>query len=287
MQPIKKWNVEKLIMSTVNTQELKYTFLLQDILSNGIEKSDRTGTGTIALFHRSLRFDLQKGFPLLTTKFVSFKSVLAELLWFISGSTNNNDLRKMGCTIWDEWADGNGELGEIYGFQWRKFSYGHDYWGDYQSFDQLSWLINEIKTNPDSRRLYVTAANPLSRNNQALDCCHNYFQVQILNGKLNLYFQMRSSDVFLGLPFNIASYALLAHMLALETRYEVGELVYSGVDVHLYSNHIEQAKTQAERIPLDFPELKINKKPFFEYTMGDFEIVGYEHLGKLSAPVAV
>ncbi len=272
--------------------EQGYIELLRDILENGIQKDDRTGTGTRTVFHRTLRFDLSKGFPLLTTKFVSFKSVLAELLWFISGSTNNNDLLKNGCTIWNEWADDNGELGEIYGYQWRNFcgtrTDDPEYCPHYlDGFDQLQWLIDEIKTNPNSRRLYVTSANPLSRDNQALDCCHNYFQIQILNGKLNLYFQMRSTDVFLGLPFNIASYALLANLLAIECGYEVGELVYSGVDVHLYENHLEQARTQSERVPLSTPLIKVKRKPFFEYEMDDFELVDYHNLGKLSAPVAV
>lgn len=260
--------------------EQSYLDLLEDILKNGVEKDDRTGTGTLSVFHRSLRFNLQEGFPLLTTKFVSFKSVLAELLWFISGSTNNNNLLKNGCTIWNEWADDNGELGEVYGFQWRDFS-------NYESFDQLQWLVDEIKSNPDSRRLYVTSANPLSRNNQALDCCHNYFQVQILDGKLNLYFQMRSTDVFLGLPFNIASYALLAYILAIECGYAIGELVYSGVDVHLYSNHVSQAKEQLKRDQLEQPFVLISKKPFFDYKIEDFSLEGYKHQGKILAPVAV
>lgn len=272
--------------------EQSYLNLLKDILENGVEKDDRTGTGTLSVFHRTLRFDLSQGFPLLTTKFVSFKSVLAELLWFISGSTDNNVLRAMGCTIWDEWSPPDGQLGEIYGFQWRKFG-EHDYEDTsnglyiFDGFDQLSWLIDEIKTNPNSRRLYVSAANPLSRYNQALDCCHNYFQVYIANGKLNLYFQMRSTDVFLGLPFNIASYALLAHMLALECGYEVGELIYSGVDVHLYKNHLEQAKEQLRREPLNEPFVLINKKDFFDYNIKDFQLCDYNHQGKLPAPVAV
>jgi len=268
--------------------EQSYLDLLKDILANGVEKDDRTGTGTLSVFHRSLRFDLSKGFPLLTTKFVPFKSVLAELLWFISGSTNNNDLREMGCTIWDEWAAEDGELGEIYGYQWREFGRYAGFLSVGQGFDQLEWLINEINTNPNSRRLYVTAANPLSRDNQALDCCHNYFQVYIADGKLNLYFQMRSTDVFLGLPFNIASYALLAHMLAKETGYEVGELVYSGVDVHLYKNHLEQAKEQLKRAPYEMPDLHIaDWKLFFDYDMNDFAVSNYLHHPKLPAPVAV
>lgn len=277
--------------------EQAYLDLLKDILENGVEKSDRTGTGTLSVFHRSLRFDLSKGFPLLTTKFVSFKSILAELLWFISGSTNNNDLREMGCTIWDEWGSDDGELGEIYGKQWRDFGgvfkVENDTWGYPQDvvvkgFDQLEWLINEININPNSRRLYVTAANPLSRDNQALDCCHNYFQVYIVNGKLNLYFQMRSTDVFLGLPFNIASYALLAHMLAKECGYEIGELVYSGVDVHLYKNHLEQAKEQLDRHPYESPDLHISGwKLFFDYDMNDFSVSNYLHHQKIPAPVAI
>lgn len=279
--------------------EKQYLELLKDVLENGKQKDDRTGTGTRTVFHRTLRFNLQDGFPLLTTKFVPFKSVLAELLWFISGSTNNNDLLKLGSTIWNEWASKDGELGEIYGYQWRDFG-GEKQWvydelqNPYllgkQGFDQLEWLIEEIKNNPNSRRLYVTSANPLSRENQSLDCCHNYFQVQILDGKLNLYFQMRSTDVFLGLPFNIASYALLAHMLAAECGYNIGELVYSGVDVHLYENHLEQAKIQSGRKPLSPPILEIKDKRnmrILDCNMDSFDIIFYEHQGKLSAPVAV
>ena len=207
----------------------------------------------------------------------------------------------IGCTIWDEWRDEAGELGKVYGHQWRNFGqvqeydeisacfYGEEnaYYDVQEGFDQISWLIGEIKTNPTSRRLYVTSANPNDRYEQALDCCHNYFQVVIKNGKLNLYFQMRSTDVFLGLPYNIASYALLAHMLALETGYEVGELVYSGVDVHLYSNHIDQAKEQLNREPKGFPKLIVNKKPFFEYGLSDFEVVGYESHPTIKADVAI
>lgn len=267
--------------------EQQYLDLLKDVLKNGKQKDDRTGTGTRTVFHRTLRFNLQDGFPLLTTKFVPFKSVLAELLWFISGSTNNNDLLKLGSTIWNEWADDNGELGKIYGHQWRNFGGMKN--GDIGlgGFDQIKWLISEIKSNPDSRRLYVTSSDPNSRFDQALDTCHNYFQVQILDGKLNLYFQMRSTDVFLGLPFNIASYALLAHMIALECGYEVGELAYSGVDVHLYENHLEQAKIQSDREPLHQPFILINKKYIFDYGINDFQLCDYEHQGKLSAPVAV
>lgn len=273
------------------TQENQYLNLLKELVGEshkGNLVQDRTGVGTYNLFHRSLRFDISKEFPLLTTKKMSIKSILGEMLWFISGSTNALELEeKYGCTIWREWQDKDGQLGKIYGHQWRNF--GGMKKGDIGlgGFDQLKWLINEIKTNPTSRRLYVTAADPNSRYDQALDCCHNYFQVVIKNGKLNLYFQMRSTDVFLGLPYNIASYALLAHMLALETGYEVGELVYSGVDVHLYSNHIVQAKEQLNREPKGFPKLVVNKKTFFEYELSDFEVIGYKSHPTIKADVAV
>lgn len=275
--------------------EQAYLDLLQELVDEsetGELNSDRTGVGTYSLFHRTLRFNLQRGFPLLTTKRMGLKSIVGELLWFISGSTNANVLKeKYGCTIWEEWKDEDGELGKIYGHQWRNFgaaSEENDGWFfGVTGFDQLKWLINEIKTNPTSRRLYVTAADPNSRYDQALDCCHNYFQVVIKNGKLNLYFQMRSNDVFLGLPYNITSYAVLANMLALETGYDVGELVYSGVDVHLYQNHIEQAKEQLSRKPYKFPKLIVNKKPFFEYTLDDFKVEGYKYHPTIKADVAV
>ena len=273
------------------SQENGYLNLLQELVNEsetGQLVQDRTGVGTYNLFHRSLRFDISKGFPLLTTKKMSIKSILGELLWFISGSTNALELEeKYGCTIWREWSDEYGKLGKVYGHQWRNFGEYNEGYEYSKGFDQLKWLINEIKTNPTSRRLYVTSANPNDRYDQALDCCHNYFQVVIKTGKLNLYFQMRSTDVFLGLPYNIASYALLAHMLALETGYEVGELVYSGVDVHLYSNHIEQAKEQLKREPKGFPTLIVNKKPFFDYTLDDFKVVGYESHPTIKADVAV
>ena len=273
------------------SQENSYLNLLQELVNEseaGQLVSDRTGVGTYNLFHRSLRFDIGKEFPLLTTKKMSIKSILGELLWFISGSTSALELEeKYGCTIWREWMKPDGELGKIYGHQWRNFGSFKNAFVGLGGFDQINWLINEIKTNPTSRRLYVTSANPNDRYDQALDCCHNYFQVVIKDGILNLYFQMRSTDVFLGLPYNIASYALLAHMLALETSYKVGELVYSGVDVHLYSNHIEQAKEQLKREPKGFPTLVVNKKPFFDYTLEDFKVVDYESYPTIKADVAI
>lgn len=282
-------------MRRIKLSEQTYLDLLQELVNEsetGNLNNDRTGVGTYNLFHRTMRFNLQEGFPLLTTKRMGLKSIVGELLWFISGSTNANVLKeKYGCTIWEEWKDEDGELGKIYGHQWRNFgaaSEENDGWFfGVTGFDQLKWLINEIKTNPTSRRLYVTAADPNSRYEQALDCCHNYFQVVIKNRKLNLYFQMRSNDVFLGLPYNVASYAVLAHILALETGYDVGELVYSGVDVHLYQNHIEQAKEQLSRKPYNFPKLIVNKKPFFEYTLDDFQVEGYEYHPTIKADVAV
>lgn len=286
------------------SSERAYLKLLQELVDEsekGNLVQDRTGVGTYNLFHRTLRFNLNSGFPLLTTKRMSLKSIVGELLWFLSGSTNAKELEeKYGCTIWREWADEDGELGKVYGHQWRNFGQVQEYdevsvcLNGYQAyydvqegFDQLKWLINEIKTNPTSRRLHVTGANPNDRYDQALDCCHNYFQVVIKNGKLNLYFQMRSTDVFLGLPYNIASYAVLAHMLALETGYGVGELVYSGVDVHLYSNHIEQAKEQLSRQPFGSPRLVINKKPFFDYELSDFDLKCYVYHPTIKADVAV
>ena len=287
------------------SQENSYLNLLQELVNEsetGQLVSDRTGVGTYNLFHRSLRFDIGKEFPLLTTKKMSLKSIVGELLWFLSGNTNAKELEeKYGCTIWREWALPDGELNKVYGHQWRNFGQvqeycevasclsGEDqaYYDVQEGFDQIKWLINEIKTNPTSRRLYVTSANPNDRYEQQLDCCHNYFQVVIKGGILNLYFQMRSTDVFLGLPYNIASYALLAQMLALETGYEVGELVYSGVDVHLYSNHIEQAKEQLKREPKGFPSFIVNKKPFFDYTLEDFKVVGYESHPAINADVAI
>lgn len=285
----------------MNYEEHNYLGLLSRLIrKSGVSEPvlDRTGVGTWNLFHESLRFDLAKGFPLLTTKRMGLKSIIGELLWFLSGSTNANELEeKYGCTIWCEWKDENGDLGKVYGHQWRNFGYTEiDTWDCYNDepdteyifgFDQVSWLINEIKTNPTSRRLYVTASNPQDKEDQALDTCHNYFQVFIENGKLNLYFQMRSTDTFLGLPYNIASYAILAHILALETGYEVGELVYSGVVVHLYQNHLEQVKLQTSREPFNFPQLKINKKPFFEYELGDFSLEGYECHPTIKGEVAI
>ena len=271
--------------------EKNYLNLLQALIEEsekGNIVEDRTGVGTYNLFHQTLRFNLSKSFPLLTTKKMSLKSIVGELLWFLSGSTNAKELEeKYGCTIWREWALPDGELNKVYGHQWRNFGGMKKGSIGLGGFDQIKWLINEIKTNPTSRRLYVTAANPNDRFEQQLDCCHNYFQVVIKGGKLNLYFQMRSTDVFLGLPYNIASYATLAHLLALECGYEVGELAFSGVDVHLYSNHIDQAKEQVSRETLGFPRLVINKKPFFGYTLEDFELKCYVSHPTIKADVAV
>lgn len=284
------------------SQENQYLELLIKLLDAPV-KTDRTGTGTHSVFGHQMRFDLSKGFPLLTTKKVHFRSIVIELLWFLKGDTNVQYLKEHKVSIWDEWAKEDGELGKIYGHQWRNFGdhevtltataptgvevHVADYY--HKGFDQITWLIQEIQKNPNSRRLYVTAANPQDKENQALDCCHNYFQVTVQDGKLNMYFQMRSTDVFLGLPFNIASYALLTHLLARECGLEVGELVYSGVDVHLYSNHVDQAKEQLTRKPYPFPKLDLlyEDKSLFEIEPDDIGLLAYNYHPAIKAPVAV
>ena len=255
-----------------------YLELLRDVLENGVYKGDRTGTGTYSVFSRTLRYDLQEGFPLVTTKKVHFKSVVHELLWFLSGDTNTKYLTDNGVRIWNEWADDNGDLGKIYGYQWRNFG----------GVDQIKEIIYSIKNNPDSRRHIVNAWNVGELHEMALPPCHLFFQFYVNEGRLSCQFYMRSSDVFLGLPFNIASYALLTHMVALECGLQVGELVYVGCDVHLYSNHTEQAKTQLQREPLALPEIKINNfKSIFSCKYEDIELVNYKAHPSIKAPVAV
>ena len=255
-----------------------YLELLRDVLENGVYKGDRTGTGTYSVFSRTLRYDLQKGFPLVTTKKVHFKSVAHELLWFLSGDTNTKYLTDNGVRIWNEWADANGELGKIYGYQWRNFG----------GVDQIKEVIHSIKNNPNSRRHIVNAWNVGELHEMALPPCHLFFQFYVSEGRLSCQFYMRSSDVFLGLPFNIASYALLTHMVALECGLQAGELVYVGCDVHLYSNHIEQAKTQLQREPLALPEIKINNfNSIFSCKYEDIELVNYKAHPSIKAPVAI
>lgn len=262
----------------------QYLDLMQDILDNGTRKGDRTGTGTISVFGRQLRFDLSEGFPLVTTKKLHLRSIIHELLWFLSGDTNIKYLKDNGVSIWDEWADENGDLGPVYGHQWRS-------WPTPQggTVDQISQVIDQIKRNPNSRRHIVSAWNPAEVDKMALPPCHALFQFYVADGKLSCQLYQRSADYFLGVPFNIASYALLVHMFAQQCDLEPGEFVWTGGDVHLYSNHIEQANTQLAREPKSLPQLQIKRKPasIFDYKYEDFEIVNYDAHPGIKAPIAV
>ncbi|TRX60875.1 thymidylate synthase [Fulvivirga sp. M361] len=261
-----------------------YLDLMQDILDNGVLKGDRTGTGTLSVFGRQLRFDLTKGFPLLTTKKLHTRSIIHELLWFLSGDTNIKYLKDNGVSIWDEWADENGDLGPVYGHQWRSWPAPGG-----ETVDQIAQVIQQIKDNPDSRRHIVSAWNPAEVNKMALPPCHALFQFYVANGQLSCQLYQRSADYFLGVPFNIASYALLVHLFAQQCDLEPGEFVWTGGDVHLYSNHQEQARLQLTRKELALPQLKIKRKPasIFEYKFEDFEITGYEAHASIKAPIAV
>lgn len=262
----------------------QYLDLLQRILDEGAEKGDRTGTGTRSVFGHQMRFDLSAGFPVLTTKKLHLRSIIIELLWFLSGDTNVRYLQENGVSIWDEWADENGDLGPVYGFQWRSWP-----GPDGSSVDQISKLIEQIRTNPDSRRLMVVAYNPAYVDQMALPPCHSLFQFYVANGKLSCQLYQRSADTFLGVPFNIASYALLTHMIAQQCDLEVGDFIWTGGDTHLYNNHLEQTRLQLSRTPLALPTLHIKRKPedIFSYRYDDFEIVGYEAHPHIKAPVAV
>lgn len=277
-----------------------YLDLMRHVLTHGVDKTDRTGTGTRSVFGYQMRFDLQKGFPILTTKRVHFKSVAVELLWFLKGDTNVQYLKDNGVSIWDEWATkeqcarfgrNEGDLGAVYGHQWRNFGATKNPDGTYQKdgFDQISWLINEIKTNPDSRRLIVSGWNPPEAGQVALPPCHTMFQFYVANGKLSCQLYQRSADIFLGVPFNIASYALLTHLIAQVTGLEVGEFVWTGGDSHLYSNHFEQTTLQLSREPLPLPKLKINPAitDLFAFEFADLELENYQHHPAIKAPVAV
>lgn len=262
----------------------QYLDLLQRILDEGATKTDRTGTGTLSVFGHQMRFDLAQGFPLLTTKKLHLRSIIHELLWFLTGDTNIRYLKENGVSIWDEWADENGDLGPVYGFQWRSWP-----GPDGQSVDQISKLIEQIRRNPDSRRLMVVAYNPAYVDQMALPPCHSLFQFYVANGKLSCQLYQRSADTFLGVPFNIASYALLTHMVAQQCDLDVGDFIWTGGDTHLYSNHLEQARLQLSRQPLPLPQLNIKRKPdnIFSYVFDDFEIVGYESHPHIKAPVAI
>jgi thymidylate synthase len=262
----------------------QYLDLMKDILENGTTKTDRTGTGTVSVFGRQLRFDLSKGFPLVTTKKLHLRSIIHELLWFLRGDTNIKYLKDNGVTIWDEWADENGNLGPVYGYQWRSWPAPNG-----AKIDQISKLIEQIKNKPDSRRHIVTAWNPAEVDSMALPPCHALFQFYVADGKLSCQLYQRSCDTFLGLPFNIASYALLTHMVAQQCDLEVGDFVWTGGDVHLYSNHLEQVNLQLTREPFPLPSLHIKRKPetIFDYKFEDFEIVNYQSHPSIKAPIAV
>ena len=261
-----------------------YLDLMADILATGASKTDRTGTGTLSVFGRQLRFDLSQGFPLVTTKKLHLRSIIYELLWFLNGDTNVKYLRDNGVTIWDEWADENGELGPVYGHQWRSWPAPNG-----QTIDQISQVINQIKTKPDSRRHIVTAWNPAEVDKMALPPCHAMFQFYVANNKLSCQLYQRSADYFLGVPFNIASYALLTHMFAQQCDLEPGDFVWTGGDVHLYTNHLDQARLQLVREPFPLPKLNILRKPesIFDYRFEDFQIEGYQSHPTIKAPIAV
>ena len=258
--------------------------LMRHVLDHGAKKSDRTGTGTLSVFGHQMRFDLSEGFPLVTTKKLHLKSIVYELLWFLSGNTNNQWLKERGVSIWDEWAAPDGDLGPVYGYQWRSWPAPNG-----QHIDQIKEIIQTIKTNPDSRRIIVSAWNVADIPKMALAPCHAFFQFYVADGKLSCQLYQRSADIFLGVPFNIASYALLTHMVAQQCSLDVGEFIWTGGDCHLYSNHLEQVELQLSRKPYSLPQLKIHRKPdsIFDYKFEDFEIVGYESHPHIKAPVAV
>jgi len=261
-----------------------YEDLLRDVLATGTHKDDRTGTGTTSVFGRQIRFDLSQGFPLITTKRVHFKSIAYELLWFLRGDSNVRWLQENGVTIWDEWADADGDLGPVYGVQWRSWPTpdgGH--------IDQLQQVIDQIRNSPDSRRIIVSAWNPADIPDMALAPCHALFQFYVADGKLSCQLYQRSADLFLGVPFNIASYALLTMMVAQQTGLEPGDFVWTGGDCHIYDNHLEQVREQLTRDPYPYPTLRITRKPesIFDYAYEDFAIEDYQHHPAIRAAVAV
>lgn len=262
----------------------QYLDLLQQLLEHGVEKDDRTGTGTLSIFGYQMRFDLTQGFPLVTTKRIHLRSVIVELLWFLQGNTNIHYLNERGVTIWDEWADADGNLGPVYGYQWRSWPNP-----DGTHIDQISKVIQEIKQTPHSRRHVVVAYNPSCIDQMALAPCHALFQFYVAQGKLSCQLYQRSADTFLGLPFNIASYALLTCMVAQQCDLDLGEFIWTGGDVHLYRNHLAQARQQLEREPYPLPRLNIKRKPdsIFGYEYEDFEILNYQYHPAIKAPIAV
>ena len=262
----------------------QYLDLMSHVLENGTKKEDRTGTGTLSVFGYQMRFDLSEGFPLVTTKKCHLRSIIHELLWFLAGDTNIKYLKENGVRIWDDWADEQGDLGPVYGAQWRSWQTA-----DGRTVDQISNLVEQIKNNPDSRRLLVVAYNPGVVDEMALPPCHAFFQFYVANGKLSCQLYQRSADVFLGVPFNIASYALLTMMMAQVCGLEAGEFIHTLGDAHLYSNHLEQAREQLSREPFALPQMKINPdvRDIFDFKFEDFELVGYEAHPHIKGAVAV
>jgi thymidylate synthase len=262
----------------------QYEDFMRHVFTNGAPKDDRTGTGTVSVFGYQMRFDLAEGFPLVTTKKVHFRSVAYELLWFLRGDSNVRWLQEHGVTIWDEWADEHGDLGPVYGVQWRSWPTpdgGH--------VDQIAEVVRQLREEPDSRRIVVSAWNVADLPRMALHPCHAFFQFHVADGRLSCQLYQRSADVFLGVPFNIASYALLTHMLAQQAELEPGDLVWTGGDCHIYDNHREQVETQLARDPFPYPTLHLRRRPasILDFEFEDFDVVGYEHHPAIRAPVAV
>ena len=262
----------------------QYEDFMRHVFTQGVDKADRTGTGTRSVFGHQMRFDLNEGFPLVTTKKVFLRAIIVELLWFLRGDSNIQWLQERGCTIWDEWARADGDLGPVYGVQWRSWPTpdgGH--------IDQIADVVKQLKTNPDSRRIIVSAWNVAELSKMALMPCHAFFQFYVANGRLSCQLYQRSADIFLGVPFNIASYALLTHMLAQQCDLDVGDFIWTGGDCHIYSNHHEQVATQLERTPFPYPVLNIKRRPdsIFDYAFEDFEVLDYQCHPAIKAPVAV
>ncbi len=287
----KRWS--HFLFKTMTPRPIRHQYedLMRHVFEHGTAKGDRTGTGTRSVFGHQMRFDLAEGFPLVTTKKVHLKSIILELLWFLRGDSNVRWLQERGCTIWDEWARDDGSLGPVYGVQWRSWPTpdgGH--------IDQIQQVIDTLKTHPDSRRIIVSAWNVAELDQMALMPCHAFFQFYVAPsqvagepGKLSCQLYQRSADIFLGVPFNIASYALLTHMVAQQCDLQVGDFIWTGGDCHIYSNHFEQVQTQLARQPYAYPTLQIKRRPasIFDYAYEDFEVVGYEHHPAIKAPVAV
>ncbi|MFE3200264.1 thymidylate synthase [Embleya sp. NPDC059237] len=263
--------------------DTQYEDLLRLVLDSGTAKADRTGTGTRSVFGHQLRYDLSRGFPLVTTKKVHLKSIVYELLWFLRGDSNVGWLREHGVTIWDEWADANGDLGPVYGVQWRTWPTP-----DGRHIDQIAEVLDTLRRDPDSRRMIVSAWNVGELANMALAPCHAFFQFHVADGRLSCQLYQRSADLFLGVPFNIASYALLTHMVAQQVDLEPGDFIWTGGDCHIYDNHVEQVTEQLSRTPFEFPTLRLRRADsLFDYTYADVDVVDYRHHPAIKAPVAI